>query len=85
MEPQLASIYVEPLAERDGYLWGRLPVRALWLWGALVASRVLLTVVAHGLNAFGIDAVDGEAGGGEGDAQRLQADWARSGMARSHR
>ena len=34
------------LEERNGGLWGRLPVQGLWLWGALVASRLVIDVVA---------------------------------------
>jgi hypothetical protein len=39
------------LESRDGGLWGQLPVRALWLWVALILTRVLLIVVAHGAGA----------------------------------
>ncbi|MBN9618744.1 MAG: hypothetical protein J0H43_03310 [Actinobacteria bacterium] len=39
------------LESRNGYLWGQLPVRALWLWAALVAARVVLTGVADGMHA----------------------------------
>jgi hypothetical protein len=28
------------LERRDGYLWAQLPKRGLWLWGALLASRL---------------------------------------------
>jgi hypothetical protein len=36
---------------RDGGLWGQMPVRSLWLWGALIVSRVAVTVVAVPLGA----------------------------------
>jgi hypothetical protein len=39
------------LETRGGGLWGRLPVRSLWLWLALVTSRVAMTVIADGLHA----------------------------------
>ena len=39
------------LEERGGYLWAQLPVRGLWLWAAMVAWRVLVTLAATGLHA----------------------------------
>jgi hypothetical protein len=39
------------LDARNGALWGQMPVRGLWLWLLLVASRALMTVVAYGLDA----------------------------------
>jgi hypothetical protein len=36
---------------RDGGLWDQMPVRSLWLWGALILSRVAVTVVAVPLGA----------------------------------
>jgi hypothetical protein len=39
------------LESRDGSLWAQLPVKGLWLWLALVASRVTIMVVATGLHA----------------------------------
>jgi hypothetical protein len=39
------------LEARNGYLWGQLPVKGLWLWALLVASRVAMTLLAHGLGA----------------------------------
>jgi hypothetical protein len=39
------------LESRDGGLWGQMPVRALWLWLALIVSRVVLIVLAHGAGA----------------------------------
>jgi hypothetical protein len=31
---------------RDGMLWGKMPLRGMWLWVALVAWRVLVTALA---------------------------------------
>jgi hypothetical protein len=39
------------LESRDGVLWAKMPVKGLWLWLALVASRGLMYVVAAGLHA----------------------------------
>jgi hypothetical protein len=39
------------LENRNGGLWGQLPARALWLWVGLVASRLVMTVIAHGVDA----------------------------------
>ena len=39
------------LEERDGGLWGRMPVGGLLLWAALIASRVTMTVLAGALGA----------------------------------
>ena len=39
------------LRERDGYLWGQLPVRALWWWALLIAARVASTGIADALHA----------------------------------
>jgi hypothetical protein len=46
------------LQSRDGTLWGRMPARGLWLWAALVASRVAMMVVAHGIGAEAAASVD---------------------------
>lgn len=35
------------LERRNGHLWAQVPMRGLWLWGALIASRVLIAGVAH--------------------------------------
>jgi hypothetical protein len=35
------------LEDRNGALWGQMPVRALWLWALLVGSRLIMTVIAH--------------------------------------
>lgn len=39
------------LESRNGALWGQMPVRALWLWAALVGSRLILTVIAVAVGA----------------------------------
>ena len=39
------------LESRNGALWAQLPVQGLWLWLALLVSRVAMIVVAHGLDA----------------------------------
>jgi hypothetical protein len=39
------------LERRDGYLWAQLPKRGLWLWGALIVSRLVITAIAHGAGA----------------------------------
>jgi hypothetical protein len=39
------------LEARDGTLWGQMPLRGLWLWAGLVASRVVLDIVASGMGA----------------------------------
>lgn len=39
------------LEHHDGGLWGQLPVRGLWLWAALIVSRVFVTVVAGAVGA----------------------------------
>lgn len=39
------------LQRRDGYLWGQLPKQGLWLWGALIASRLLIIGIAHASGA----------------------------------
>jgi hypothetical protein len=39
------------LEQRDGYLWGQMPVKGLWWWAALVGSRLVMTLVAHGFDA----------------------------------
>lgn len=47
----LAFGWVTRLEERGGYLWAQLPVWGLWLWGALIAWRVLVMVVAGAVHA----------------------------------
>ena len=39
------------LEDRNGALWGQMPVRALWLWALLVGSRLILTVIALAVGA----------------------------------
>ncbi len=39
------------LESRAGTLWGRMPVRGLWLWAVLIGSRLVVTVVAVPLGA----------------------------------
>lgn len=39
------------LEARNGYLWAQLPVRGLWLWGALIAWRVAAMALAGALHA----------------------------------
>jgi hypothetical protein len=39
------------LESRNGALWGQMPVRALWLWAALVASRLIVTLIALAVGA----------------------------------
>jgi hypothetical protein len=39
------------LESRNGYLWAQLPVRGLWLWGALVAWRVAAMALAGAVHA----------------------------------
>jgi hypothetical protein len=42
----LAFGLIMRLESRDGALWGKMPLRGLWLWVALVAWRVLIMVLA---------------------------------------
>lgn len=42
---------VTRLESRDGALWGRMPAYGLWLWLALIASRFVMMLIAHGLGA----------------------------------
>jgi len=39
------------LESRGGYLWSQLPIRGLWLWGALFAWRVVVLVLASQMHA----------------------------------
>ncbi|MFC4032272.1 DUF1453 domain-containing protein [Streptomyces polygonati] len=39
------------LEHRGGGLWGTMPARGLWLWGGLVASRLVMMAVAAGMGA----------------------------------
>ena len=42
----LAFGLIMRLESRDGVLWGKMPLRGLWLWVALVAWRVLIAARA---------------------------------------
>jgi hypothetical protein len=42
----LAFGLVMRLESRDGVLWGKMPLRGLWLWVGLVAWRFLIMVLA---------------------------------------
>jgi hypothetical protein len=39
------------LQSRGGFLWGQVPPRSLWLWVALIASRIVVIGIAHSLGA----------------------------------
>jgi hypothetical protein len=39
------------LEDRNGVLWGQMPVRGLWLWALLVGSRLIMTVIALAVGA----------------------------------
>jgi hypothetical protein len=39
------------LEDRNGALWGQMPVRALWLWALLVGSRLTMTGIALAVGA----------------------------------
>jgi hypothetical protein len=47
----LAFGAITHLESRDGGLWARMPVRGLWLWGALVAWRVAILLPAAAMHA----------------------------------
>lgn len=42
----LALGLITRLESRDGVLWGKMPLRGLWLWGALLGWRVLIMLLA---------------------------------------
>jgi len=46
------------LEPRAGGLWGQMPMRSLWLWGALILSRLVMAVVAIPLGAHAIMSTD---------------------------
>jgi hypothetical protein len=46
------------LEERPGGLWGRMPGRAMWLWGALVLSRVAVIALGALLGAKTASSMD---------------------------
>ena len=48
------------LEARQGTLWGQMPLRGLWLWVALVGSRVAMMAVAYAIGAkaaYSFDAI----------------------------
>lgn len=47
----LAQGCVTRLESRDGALWGQMPVKGLWLWALLIATRLAMTGVAVMLGA----------------------------------
>jgi hypothetical protein len=47
----IAQGFVMRLCERDGSLWGQMPLKSLWLWAMLIGSRVGIMVAAHLLGA----------------------------------
>jgi hypothetical protein len=47
----LAFGAVMRLEERGGYLWAQLPKRGLWLWGAMVAWRLVAFGLAEAMHA----------------------------------
>ena len=47
----LAFGAVMRLEERGGYLWAQLPKRGLWLWGAMVAWRLVTFGLAEAMHA----------------------------------
>lgn len=46
------------LEAREESLWGRLPARGLWLWAALIVSRVAVVSVAHFIGADAATSMD---------------------------
>jgi hypothetical protein len=54
----LAQGALTHLDTRDGTLWGRMPARGLWLWAALIVSRVAIMVVARGIGAEAAASLD---------------------------
>jgi hypothetical protein len=54
----LAQGAVTRLQSRNGTLWGRLPVWGLWLWAALIVSRVAMMVAAHAIDAEAAASLD---------------------------
>jgi hypothetical protein len=47
----LAFGAVTRLRDRDGYLWAQLPVGGLWLWGAMIVSRVAVFALGSALHS----------------------------------
>lgn len=54
----LAQGAVTHLDSRNGTLWGRMPARGLWLWAALILSRIVVMVVARGIGAEAAASLD---------------------------
>jgi hypothetical protein len=46
------------LESRGGALWGRLPLRGLWWWAALIAARIGMLAIAAALGARAAGSVD---------------------------
>jgi hypothetical protein len=46
------------LEERSGGLWGRMPGRSMWLWGALVLSRIAVIALGALLGAKAASSMD---------------------------
>jgi hypothetical protein len=46
------------LESRGGALWGRLPLRGLWWWAALIAARIGMLAIAAALGAKAAGSVD---------------------------
>jgi hypothetical protein len=46
------------LESRDGALWQKMPLRGLWLWAALIISRVAVVAAAHVLGAHAASSTD---------------------------
>jgi hypothetical protein len=49
---------VTRLQSRNGTLWGRLPAWGLWLWVALIVSRVAMMAAAHAIGADAAASLD---------------------------
>src|ERR1700677_3632044 len=47
----LALGVITRVYSRDGVLWTRLPMAGLWLWGGLLAWRLVIMLVAKGMDA----------------------------------
>ena len=47
----VAQASILRLEARDGFLWGQLPIKGLWLWALLIASRLVMTLVADAVDA----------------------------------
>jgi hypothetical protein len=49
---------VTRLQSHNGTLWGRLPMWGLWLWVALIVSRVAMMATAHAIGADAAASLD---------------------------